>query len=126
MEFTAGSSSSAGLGGAASFIAGSSSSGDDGSLTLESGDWSTTVGSIAVNGGSGEKSLGGSVTIESRHGGDRFGFGFRVRLAFEDAGFAGVSGGLSLSTGIATDGDSGAVVISSGSLAWAQSHSRLG
>jgi hypothetical protein len=49
-----------------------------------------------------------------------------VQLAFEDAGFAGVSGGLSLSTGIATDGDSGAaVVISSGSLAWAQSHSRL-
>jgi hypothetical protein len=37
-----------------------------------------------------------------------------------------VGGGLSLSTGIATDGDSGAVVISSGSLARAQSHSRLG
>ena len=36
-------------------------------------------------------------------------------LSTANAGFAGVGGGLSLSTGIATDGDSGAVVISSGS-----------
>jgi hypothetical protein len=46
-------------------------------------------------------------------------------LSTANAGFAGVGGGLSLSTGIATDGDSGAVVMSSGSLARAQSHSRL-
>jgi hypothetical protein len=53
------------VGGVASFIAGSSSLGAGGSLTLESRDWLTTGGSIAMNGGSGENSLGGSVTIES-------------------------------------------------------------
>jgi hypothetical protein len=63
MEFTAGSSLSDDVGGAASFITGSSSSGAGGSLTLESGDFSTTGG--AMNGGRGENSLGGSVTIES-------------------------------------------------------------
>jgi hypothetical protein len=47
-------------------------------------------------------------------------------LSTANAGFAGVGGGLSLSTGIATDGDSGAVVILSRFLARAQSHSRLG
>jgi hypothetical protein len=36
-------------------------------------------------------------------------------LSTANAGFSGVSGGLSLSTGIAMDGDSGAVVISGGS-----------
>jgi hypothetical protein len=63
-----------------------------------------------MNGGSGANSLGGSVTIESGVGTEATDSGIRVRLSTVNAGFAGVSGGLSLSTGIAMDGDSGAVV----------------
>jgi hypothetical protein len=68
-----------GVGGAASFIAGSSSSGAGGSLTLESRDWSTTGRSIAMNGGSGANSLGRSVTIESGEATDS---GIWVQLVF--------------------------------------------
>jgi hypothetical protein len=46
-------------------------------------------------------------------GGDRFGDLGAASLSTASAGFAGVSVGLSLSTGIAMDGDIGAVVISS-------------
>jgi hypothetical protein len=71
-------------------------------------------GSIAMNGGSGENSFGGSVKIESGVGMEATDLG-AASLLTVDAGLAGVSGGLSLITGIAMDGDSGAVVISSGS-----------
>jgi hypothetical protein len=67
-------------GGTASFIAESSSLGAGGSLILESGDWWTTGRSIAMNGGSGANSLGGSVTIESGVGTEVT--GIRVRLVF--------------------------------------------
>jgi hypothetical protein len=67
-----------------------------------------------MNGGSGENSFGGSVKIESGIGTEATALG-AASLLTVDAGLAGVSGGLSLITGIAMDGDSGAVVISSGS-----------
>jgi hypothetical protein len=62
--------------------AGSSSLGAGGSLTLESRDWSTTGRSIAMNGGSGANSLGGSVTIESGVGTEVTDSGIWVQLVF--------------------------------------------
>jgi hypothetical protein len=78
------------------------SSGAGGDLSL----WNPETGQLLAD-LSGENSLGGSVTIESGVGTEVDRFGCAASLSTANAGFAGVGGGLSLSlsTGIATDGD---------------------
>ena len=99
--------------GAASFSAESSSLGAGGALALASGDI-TSSKSTAVSDGSGANADGGSVPIDI-YAGMATSPG-SITFPASDAGFVGVSDSLALSTdGMANDGDSGLISISSGS-----------